>query len=115
MVLEDVSVRESDILGSVEAGEEILDWIEARGMIAACAIQLGIADSALAQTVEYQTNRRQFGVPIGSFQGPQLRAADAWIDIEAMRSTLQQAVCGMRARRRDRPPPTPRVRMTRVA
>ena len=92
MVLKDVSVRESDLLGSVESGEEILDWIEARGMIAACGIQLGIADSALAQTVEYQTNRRQFGVPIGSFQGPQLRAADAWIDIEAMRSTLQQAV-----------------------
>jgi alkylation response protein AidB-like acyl-CoA dehydrogenase len=92
LVLADARVQDADILGSLDNGEEILDWIEARGMIAACSLQLGIADSALAQTVEYQTTRHQFGVPIGSFQGPQLRAADAWIDIEAMRSTLEQAV-----------------------
>lgn len=92
LTLENVPVTAGDRLGGPEQGAAILRWISDRTMVAACAVQLGIADSALEQTAAYQSERKQFGVAIGTFQGPQLRAADAWIDTEAMRATLQQAV-----------------------
>ncbi|MFP6662832.1 MAG: acyl-CoA dehydrogenase family protein [Deltaproteobacteria bacterium] len=92
LTLENVPVTAGDRLGGSEQGPAILRWISDRTMVAACAVQLGIADSALEQTAAYQSERKQFGVAIGTFQGPQLRAADAWIDTEAMRATLQQAV-----------------------
>jgi alkylation response protein AidB-like acyl-CoA dehydrogenase len=39
----------------------------------------------------YTSNREQFGRPLSTFQGVALRAADAYIDTEAMRATLWQA------------------------
>lgn len=39
-------------------------------------------------TAEYTSTRNQFGRPIGSFQGVALRAADAYIDMQAIRSTF---------------------------
>ena len=56
-----------------------------------CAIQLGVAEEALRRTAEYITQRKQFNRPIATFQGVTMRAADAYIDIECMRSTLYQA------------------------
>jgi len=43
-------------------------------------------------TAEYTCNRKQFERPIGSFQGVALRAADAYIDVEAMRSIYWEAI-----------------------
>ncbi|MEO2168690.1 MAG: acyl-CoA dehydrogenase family protein [bacterium] len=92
LTLDNVSVAAGDRLGGPKDGAAILRWTLDRTMVAACAVQLGIADSALEQTAAYQSERKQFGVAIGTFQGPQIRAADAWIDTEAMRATLQQAL-----------------------
>jgi alkylation response protein AidB-like acyl-CoA dehydrogenase len=55
------------------------------------AMAVGVGESALAQTAAYLNERHQFGRPLSSFQGALLRAADAAIDIEAMRVTLWQA------------------------
>ena len=52
---------------------------------------MGVAESALAQTAAYLNQRHQFERPLSAFQGTMLRAADAAIDIEAMRVTLWQA------------------------
>jgi alkylation response protein AidB-like acyl-CoA dehydrogenase len=37
------------------------------------------------------TERKQFGKAIATFQGVALRAADAWIDVEALRGVVMQA------------------------
>ena len=50
-----------------------------------------MAERALHMTAEYLTGREQFGRPLAKFQAVQQRAADAYIDVEAMRWTMWQA------------------------
>jgi len=92
LVLTGAEVADEDILGGPGAGTEIIRFIEARAMIGVAATMLGLAEEALRRTAEYTGTRRQFEKPIGSFQAVSLRAADAYIDIECMRSTLWQAL-----------------------
>ncbi len=89
--LDGVTVREDDILAAPGGGEAILDWLEPRAATALAAVAVGAAEEGLRQTAEYTSTRKQFGREIGSFQGVSLRAADAYIDVEAMRSTMWQA------------------------
>lgn len=56
------------------------------------AIQLGVAQGALALAASYLSQREQFGRPLGSFQAVHHQLADCWIDIDAMRVTLWQAL-----------------------
>ncbi len=89
--LDGARVGAEDLLGDPRRGAEIVEWLLDRALVALCAIQLGVAEEALRRTAEYTRVRRQFGRPIAAFQGVALRAADAYIDVEAMRSTLLQA------------------------
>ncbi len=89
--LSDVSVPGDDMLGTPAEGTRILQWIEQRTALGACALQLGVAEQAVRLTAEYTSTRKQFGRPIATFQGVALRAADAYIDVEAMRSVFWEA------------------------
>ena len=91
LVLSGARVSADDVLGDALGGVAIVEWMEARALVGLCAIQVGVAEAALRRTAEYTAVRKQFGRPIGAFQGVSLRAADAYIDVEAMRSTLWQA------------------------
>ena len=51
-----------------------------------CAEAVGAMDHSLKSTVEYLKTRKQFGVPIGSFQTLQHRAADMFVALEQARS-----------------------------
>lgn len=62
-----------------------------RALVGLCALQLGVAAAALEQAAAYTSNRVQFGRPLSTFQSTSARAADAYIDIGAMRATLWQA------------------------
>src|SRR4051794_22820806 len=62
--------------------ERVVD--EAR--IALCAEAVGLMDESLKTTVEYIKTRKQFGVPIGSFQSLQHRASDMFVATEQARS-----------------------------
>jgi alkylation response protein AidB-like acyl-CoA dehydrogenase len=79
------------VLGDPESGAAIVEWTAERASVALCAVQVGVAEEALRRTSEYTTQRRQFGRPVAAFQGVALRAADAFVDVEAMRATLWQA------------------------
>ena len=91
LTLDGAKLSEDAVLGDPSGGAEIVEWLLDRALVGLCAIQLGVAEEALRRTAEYTRTRRQFGRPIASFQGVALRAADAYIDLEAMRSTLLQA------------------------
>jgi acyl-CoA dehydrogenase len=91
LVLTDVRVPPSGVLGSVAEGASILRWITERATVGLCALQLGVLEQALADTAEYTKNRVQFGRPIATFQAVGHRCADCYIDVEAVRLTLWQA------------------------
>jgi 3-oxocholest-4-en-26-oyl-CoA dehydrogenase beta subunit len=66
-------------------------WMRERSLVCLCAMQVGVAEGALRMAAEYTSERQQFGRPLSTFQGVALKAADAYIDTEAMRVTLWQA------------------------
>jgi alkylation response protein AidB-like acyl-CoA dehydrogenase len=68
-----------------------LDWILARATVGLCAVELGIAQRQLEMTAEHAVRRKQFGKPIGAFQAVAQRAADMYIDVEALRLVTWQA------------------------
>ncbi len=85
--LSGASVAETDVLVGPEQGAEAVAWLTNRATVAHCALQLGVSDKALHMTADYSKTREQFDRPIGSFQAVHARAADAFIDVEAMRLT----------------------------
>ncbi len=91
VTLDGVEVPGDAILAVPGRGEEVLDWLEPRVATALAALAVGVAGEGLQQTATYTSERKQFEKAIGSFQGVSLRAADAYIDVEAMRSTMWQA------------------------
>lgn len=66
-------------------------WLVDRWIVGLCALQAGISAKALRITAEYTTGREQFGKPIATFQAVAQRAADAYIDAQAVRLTAYQA------------------------
>jgi alkylation response protein AidB-like acyl-CoA dehydrogenase len=90
--LADVAVGADEVLaGPGPEGRAALDSLLIAATVGLCALQVGVCESALRQTATYLNNRHQFGRPLSTFQATLLRAADAAIDIEAMRVTWQNA------------------------
>ena len=69
-----------------------MNWLAQRVTAAICAHQLGAADCAMRMAASYTSERRQFGVPVATFQAVGHRMADCYIDIECLRLTTYQAV-----------------------
>ena len=55
-------------------------------------MMVGVCEVALRLTADYTKTREQFDKPIATFQAVGQRAADAYIDTEAVRLTAWQAV-----------------------
>jgi alkylation response protein AidB-like acyl-CoA dehydrogenase len=89
--LTDVAVPAGDVLVDPTSARAALETLVMAATAGLCALQVGVCESALRQTALYLNQRNQFGRPLSSFQGTMLRAADAAIDIEAMRVTLWNA------------------------
>jgi alkylation response protein AidB-like acyl-CoA dehydrogenase len=86
-----VAVAPGDLLIGPDLGRSVLDFMLVAATTALCALQVGVCEAALTRTATYLNSRQQFGRPLSTFQGTMLRAADAAIDIEAMRVTWQNA------------------------
>ncbi|MAE95651.1 MAG: acyl-CoA dehydrogenase [Deltaproteobacteria bacterium] len=84
-------VAEQARLASDRDGAEVLRWLVDRAVAARCMMQLGVTERALEMTAEYSRERIQFDRPIGSFQAVHQRAADAYINVEAVRLSAQEA------------------------
>jgi len=84
-------VPAAEVVAGPERGAAATRWVLERALTGLCALQVGVAEEALAQAASYTSTRLQFGKPLSSFQSTAARAADAYIDTEAMRATLWQA------------------------
>jgi alkylation response protein AidB-like acyl-CoA dehydrogenase len=91
LTLAGVTVPESALLGTEGGAFATLEHAIGRGLVALCAEALGAMDVARKATLEYLQTRRQFGVPIGSFQALQHRMADMLLEIEQARSAVINA------------------------
>ena len=67
----------------------------AHGTLALCAEALGAMESALALTVDYLKTRKQFGVPLMTFQSLTQRAAVMYTEVELARSAVQFAAMAL--------------------
>jgi alkylation response protein AidB-like acyl-CoA dehydrogenase len=88
-----VVVPPDRIVGAVGGAAPVCEDIVAAANSALSAELLGIAEESFERTLDYLKIRRQFGVPIGSFQALQHRAAQVHCQIELARSAV---LCGMR-------------------
>jgi alkylation response protein AidB-like acyl-CoA dehydrogenase len=82
---------DATLLGDTASGAAIVDWITLRATAALAATAVGVCEAALRMTADYTKTREQFGRPIATFQAVGQRAADAYIDTEAVRLTALQA------------------------
>jgi alkylation response protein AidB-like acyl-CoA dehydrogenase len=87
------------LIGREGAGFETIEFALGAGVLALCAQALGAMDVAQRDTLEYLRTRRQFGVPIGSFQALQHRMANLAIEIEQARSAVINAAAAFDAPR----------------
>ena len=79
------------------------------GIAATCAEAVGAMDKIMALTVEYMHTRKQFGVPISSFQALRHRVADMKMQLELARSMSYYASLKLNA-----PAPERRCAMARA-
>jgi alkylation response protein AidB-like acyl-CoA dehydrogenase len=83
------ALADADALLGVEgAGHAQLEWAIDRGAAAACAEAQGELSELFERTIEYLKERQQFGVPIGSFQALQHKAADMYAELELCKSMM---------------------------
>jgi alkylation response protein AidB-like acyl-CoA dehydrogenase len=87
-----VELEAGALLGDFDGAENLLDRILDVARIGAAAELLGLAQEAFARTVDYLKERKQFGVPIGSFQALQHRAAKLHAEIEMCKSVVLKAL-----------------------
>lgn len=81
-----VAVGSDAAIGDPENASPLIERVVDDARTALCAEAVGLMDESLKITVEYMKTRKQFGVPIGSFQSLQHRAADMFVALEQARS-----------------------------
>ena len=89
---ENVEVSQDQVLVKPGEGQDALETILDAARVGVSAELLGLAREAFERTVEYLKERKQFGVPVGVFQGLQHRAAMLYAEIELCRSLVLKAL-----------------------
>lgn len=95
VLLQQVALPPENLLGTEGQGLATLEHAVGRGLLALCAESLGAMDVAKQATIEYLQTRKQFGVPIGSFQALQHRMATLLLEIEQARSAVINAAAAL--------------------
>ncbi len=109
-----VEVSEADALGTrggagsadaggVDQGHALLARVIDEATVALTGEMLGGMTEAFTRTAAYLRERRQFGVPIGSFQALKHRAARLYIELELSRSAVMAAARALDAQDADAP------------
>jgi alkylation response protein AidB-like acyl-CoA dehydrogenase len=86
-----VEVDADAVIGEVDQGWTGLSRLLSAGRAGASAEMLGVGGGAMDMTVGYLKDRKQFGVPIGSFQALQHRAAHLYSEMEVSRAAVLKA------------------------
>lgn len=85
IVFDNVQIPKENLLGSENQGQEIYTDILANSSVAAAAQVAGIAQSAMDASVNYASERVQFGGPIANLQAIQWMLADMAMNVHLTR------------------------------
>ncbi len=88
IILEDVHVHKSDLLGPLHKGFSTAMKTLDGGRLGMAAQAVGIAQGCLDASVKYAKERKQFGKPIAKFQAISFMLADMATEIEAARQLV---------------------------
>lgn len=99
LVLENVEVSETDLLGQRGEGFKIAMRALDSGRIGISAQAVGLARGALELATSYSSQRQQFGQPIARFEGIQFMIADMATAVDASRLMTWEAASACDARR----------------
>ncbi|MGF6568686.1 alkylation response protein AidB-like acyl-CoA dehydrogenase [Paraburkholderia sp. GAS333] len=102
VTFDNVKLGDHALLGATGEGFATLEYAIGFGVLALCSEAIGAMDVAKEYTLEYLRTRKQFGVPIGSFQALQHRMADMLLEIEQARSSVINAAAALGAERKVR-------------
>ena len=83
LTFDDCRVPPSRVLGEVDQGFEVANTWLAPARLTVAIQSVGRAQRALALAADWAANRKQFGQPIGRFQGTSFKLADMATEIEA--------------------------------
>ncbi len=91
LILEDCLVPKENVMGEVGKGYKIAIEILNEGRIGIGAQMIGIGMGALEATLNYTSERQQFGKNISEFQGVQFQLAEMAMQLEAARLLVYNA------------------------
>ena len=91
VVLEDVRVSKDCLVGPLHKGFQYAMKTLDGGRLGMAAQAVGVAQSALDESIKYAKERKQFGRPITDFQGISFMIADMATEIEAARQLVYHA------------------------
>lgn len=89
---ESLELDETQIIARGGQATDWIEWTEQRRRAGLCAQALGLCDKMMRMSASYTSEREQFGRPVATFQAVSHRMADAFIDIECLRSVTEQAI-----------------------
>jgi alkylation response protein AidB-like acyl-CoA dehydrogenase len=95
VALNSVSVGPNAVLGSVEDGLAAIELVVDHALIALSAEAAGAMEVLNRQTGEFLGTRKQFGVPIGTFQVLQHTAVDMFMEQELTTSLMERAAASV--------------------
>lgn len=91
VVFDNVLVPPADVLGQVDQGYAIIEYIFQHATVLKCAEMSGGAQAVLEMTRRYARDRIQFGKPIGSLQAIQHKLANTFIWVEGLKNLVYEA------------------------
>lgn len=91
LILDECRIPKNNVLGEIGRGYKVAIETLNEGRIGIGAQMIGLAQGALDHTVEYVTERKQFGQPLADFQAVQFQLAQAATELEAARLAVYNA------------------------
>lgn len=86
-----VKVPKGNILGKLDKGWAVVDYIIQDAAVLKCAEMAGAAQASHALSNQYAKDRIQFDVPIGSFQAIQFKLVDMLVKVDALKYLVYEA------------------------
>ncbi|MDH4046244.1 MAG: acyl-CoA dehydrogenase family protein, partial [Gemmatimonadota bacterium] len=91
LTFEECVVPAENVIGEIGKGYKAAIETLNAGRIGIGAQMVGVSQGALDATRQYVQERKQFGKPIGEFQGVQFQLAQAYTELEASRLLVYNA------------------------